>query len=82
MIIKDNMANMCAKVTSTYMEFTLAFGPKLEFSFSFKYDNSLQQNKNTMFDDKEQVFCEEKKNGLLFTGWFTGCVTETLPRME
>ena len=25
-----------------------------------------------MFDDKEQVFCEEKKNGLLFTG----CVTE------
>lgn len=36
MIIKDNMANMCAKVTSTYMEFTLAFGPKLEFSFSFK----------------------------------------------
>ena len=38
MIIKDNMANMCAKVTSTYMEFTLAFGPKLEFSFSFKCD--------------------------------------------
>ena len=31
------MANMCAKVTSTYMEFTLAFGPKLEFSFSFKF---------------------------------------------
>ena len=31
------MANMCAKVTSTYMEFTLAFGPKPEFSFSFKY---------------------------------------------
>jgi len=30
------MANMCAKVTSTYMEFTLAFGPKPEFSFSFK----------------------------------------------
>ena len=37
MIIKDNMANMCAKVTSTYIEFTLAFGPKPEFSFSFKY---------------------------------------------
>lgn len=36
MIIKDNMANMCAKVTSTYIEFTLAFGPKPEFSFSFK----------------------------------------------
>ena len=41
MIIKDNMANMCAKVTSTYMEFTLAFGPKPEFSFSFKlYEKS------------------------------------------
>ena len=37
MVIKDNMANMCAKVTSTYMEFTLAFGPKPEFSFSFKF---------------------------------------------
>ena len=36
MLIKDNMANMYAKVTSTYMEFTLAFGPKPEFSFSFK----------------------------------------------
>ena len=41
MIIKDNMANMCAKVTSTYMEFTLAFGPKPEFSFSFKSENVL-----------------------------------------
>ena len=40
MIIKDNMANMCAKVTSTYMEFTLAFGPKPEFSFSFKSHKS------------------------------------------
>ena len=39
MIIKDNMANMCAKVTSTYMEFTLAFGQKPEFSFSFKLYN-------------------------------------------
>ena len=39
MIIKDNMANMCAKVTSTYMEFTLAFGLKPEFSFSFKCQN-------------------------------------------
>ena len=42
MIIKDNMANMCAKVTSTYMEFTLAFGPKPEFSFSFKFSNTLK----------------------------------------
>ena len=44
MIIKDNMANMCAKVTSTYMEFTLAFGPKPEFSFSFKFSQSLDIN--------------------------------------
>ena len=43
MIIKDNMANMCAKVTSTYMEFTLAFGPKPEFSFSFKSEYMIHQ---------------------------------------
>ena len=42
MIIKGNMENMCAKVTSTYMEFTLAFGPKPEFSFSFKYELQLE----------------------------------------
>jgi len=41
MIIKDNMANMCAKETSTYMELTLAFGPKPEFSFSFKLKNRI-----------------------------------------
>jgi len=33
-----------------------------------------------MFDDKEQVFCEEKKNGLLFTGWFTGLLVALLRR--
>mgnify|MGYP002709567962 CR=1 FL=1 len=27
---------MCARVTSTYMEFTFTFGPKPEFKFSFK----------------------------------------------
>ena len=26
---------MCARVTSTYMEFTFTFGPKPEFKFSF-----------------------------------------------
>nr|DAV00406.1 MAG TPA: protein of unknown function (DUF2237) [Caudoviricetes sp.] len=46
MIIKDNMANMCAKVTSTYMEFTLAFGPKPEFSFSFKCIKKKRARKN------------------------------------
>ena len=51
MIIKDNMANMCAKVTSTYMEFTLAFGLKPEFSFSFKLIIIL-------FEKKEIVFIE------------------------
>ena len=51
MLIKDNMANMYAKVTSTYMEFTLAFGPKPEFSFSFKYflKNRLIQIHHTDF---------------------------------
>ena len=28
---------MCARVTSTYMEFTFTFGPKPEFKFSFKF---------------------------------------------
>ena len=28
---------MCARVTSTYMEFTFTFGAKSEFKFSFKY---------------------------------------------
>lgn len=27
---------MCARVTSTYMEFTFTFGPKLEFKNTFK----------------------------------------------
>lgn len=53
MIIKDNMANMCAKVTSTYMEFTLAFGPKLEFSFSFKSENFMNPAGNVMKEIKE-----------------------------
>ena len=30
---------MCARVTSTYMEFTFTFGPKPEFKFSFKFRN-------------------------------------------
>ena len=53
MIIKDNMANMCAKVTSTYMEFTLAFGPKLEFSFSFKCD---ELDAQIFYSKKEHMF--------------------------
>ena len=58
MIIKDNMANMCAKVTSTYMEFTLAFGPKPEFSFSFK----------SFFQaDSNLSFCNVKKRTHVFS---------------
>ena len=56
MIIKDNMANMCAKVTSTYMEFTLAFGPKPEFSFSFKYCSSDELDAQIFYSKKEHVF--------------------------
>ena len=55
MIIKNNMANMCAKVTSTYMEFTLAFGPKPEFSFSFKSINLINTQK--IFIDKKENTC-------------------------
>ena len=56
MIIKDNMANMCAKVTSTYMEFTLAFGPKLEFSFSFKFYFSDELDAQIFYLKKEHMF--------------------------
>lgn len=59
MIIKDNMANMCAKVTSTYMEFTLAFGPKPEFSFSFKsryVSDELELDAQIFYQKKEQMF--------------------------
>ena len=56
MIIKDNMANMCAKVTSTYMEFTLAFGPKPEFSFSFKLNFSDELDAQIFYSKKEHMF--------------------------
>ena len=56
MIIKDNMANMCAKVTSTYMEFTLAFGPKPEFKFSFNFFYLIDWFYYTMNLIVEQVF--------------------------
>ena len=56
MIIKDNMANMCAKVTSNYMEFTLAFGPKPEFSFSFKLKYKLTNRTNVLIIKTEQMF--------------------------
>ena len=57
MIIKDNVANMCAKVTSTYMEFTLAFGPKPEFSFSFKWILLPLQVGDELQKTKERLFC-------------------------
>ena len=56
MIIKDNMANMCAKVTSTYMEFTLAFGPKPEFSFSFKFLLPIQVGDELQKKNAEHLF--------------------------
>ena len=56
MIIKDNMANMCAKVTSTYMEFTLAFGPKPEFSFSFKLLSVMSYTRKFFYKTTEQMF--------------------------
>jgi len=55
MIIKDNMANMCAKVTSTYMEFTLAFGPKPEFSFSFNCSSD-ELDGQIFYSKKEHMF--------------------------
>ena len=58
MLIKDNMANMYAKVTSTYMEFTLAFGPKPEFSFSFKSRYFSDELDAQFFVKKEHMFTE------------------------
>ena len=59
MIIKDNMANMCAKVTSTYMEFTLAFGPKPEFSFSFKSVQKDSTPGKKFRAATEQMYCSD-----------------------
>ena len=56
MIIKDNMANMCAKVTSTYMEFTLAFGPKPEFKFSFNCPFNHLTDAQIFYLKKEHMF--------------------------
>ena len=55
------MANMCAKVTSTYMEFTLAFGPKPEFSFLFKFKFllPLQVGDELHKNKKEHLFDNE-----------------------
>ena len=62
MIIKDNMANMCAKVTSTYMEFTLTFGPKPEFSFSFKlYFSPYKHYTICICKSKHMFYCLTKK---------------------
>lgn len=64
MIIKDNMANMCAKVTSTYMEFTLAFGPKPEFSFSFKlFKNSFNYGKYYLLISEHMFYIMGYKGG-------------------
>ena len=35
---------MCARVTSTYMEFTFTFGPKLEFKNTFKFKYLLRKS--------------------------------------
>ena len=46
---------MCARVTSTYMEFTFTFGPKPEFKFSFKSINPINTQK--IFVDKKENTC-------------------------
>ena len=46
---------MCARVTSTYMEFTFTFGPKPEFKFSFNSHKSHKYPKD--FVDKKENTC-------------------------
>ena len=74
MIIKDNMANMCAKVTSTYMEFTLAFDPKPEFSFSFKYCYNLLSDCNS-----KTIYSKIPLFPLIQLFWFHS--TESIPNI-
>ena len=76
MIIKANMANMCAKVTSTYMEFTLAFGPKPEFSFSFKY---IVVGKPETFKDQLKPILSNER--LFFTDLYKDGVGEKVEDM-
>ena len=47
---------MCARVTSTYMDFTFTFGPKLEFKNTFKCSEQLQNVYGMMHTTKEQMF--------------------------
>ena len=47
---------MCARVTSTYMEFTFTFGPKPEFKFSFNFYELIVLFQYTISGDREQVF--------------------------
>lgn len=68
------MKNVFALV-SLHIDIQIHIHPCVESPVLYKMYSSLQQNKNTMFDDKEQVFCEEKKKGLLFT------LLAALPRM-
>ena len=49
-------ASMCARVTSTYMEFTFTFGPKPEFKFSFNLELSINDQKNHVNKEKKHLF--------------------------
>ena len=47
---------MCARVTSTYMEFTFTFGPKPEFKFSFNSFNFDELDAQIFYSKKEHMF--------------------------
>ena len=46
---------MCARVTSTYMEFTFTFGPKPEFKFSFKFAHLSISVQKSPYSTKETL---------------------------
>ena len=46
---------MCARVTSTYMEFTFTFGPKPEFKFSFKFAHLSISAQKSPYSTKETL---------------------------
>ena len=50
------IANMCARITSTYMEFTLAFVFKPEFKNTFKFLLPLQVGDELQKGNIEHLF--------------------------
>ncbi|MCC3383779.1 hypothetical protein D4758_07670 [Enterocloster citroniae] len=58
MSIKDNRANICARLISRNIEFTLALRCELEFTISFKYPEYLEELFEKIEIHKKHMFCQ------------------------